>query len=226
MMMTILNKLHENDFIWLNRGKKFFVFLIDERLWNEKFNCFLYLLFSLSCGSPIQDENLSIFRYNQASGIATLDPAFAKDQATIWACNQLFSGLVQLNRNLEVRPSIAKSWEISENGLQYIFFLRANVFFHSHEIFKEKRRVVASDFTYSFNRLKSKELAAPGAWVLSNVESYSAINDSTFAINLKKPFPPFLGILSMQYCSVVPKEIVENVNFRQQPIVTGPFKYQ
>ena len=193
---------------------------------NFKSGFFLFFCFLLSCSEPLQEENLSIFRYNQTSGIATLDPAFAKDQATIWACNQLFSGLVQLNRNLEVRPSIAKSWEISENGLQYIFFLRANVFFHSHEIFKEKRRVVASDFTYSFNRLKSKELAAPGAWVLSNVESYSAINDSVFTINFKKPFPPFLGLLSMQYCSVVPQEIMKNTNFRENPIGTGPFQFQ
>ena len=193
---------------------------------NFKFGFFLFFFFLLSCGKNIQDENLSIFRYNQASGIATLDPAFAKDQATIWACNQLFSGLVQLNNNLEVMPSIAKSWEISEDGLNYTFFLQKNVFFHAHPIFEKERRVVASDFTFSFDRLKSKELAAPGAWVLSNVESYKSLNDSTFEINLQKPFPPFLGLLSMQYCSVVPKEIMKNTNFRENPIGTGPFQFQ
>ena len=61
---------------------------------------FLFLVFLISCGSPSQDEKLSIFKYNQTSGIATLDPAFAKDQASIWACNQLFNGLVQLNEKL------------------------------------------------------------------------------------------------------------------------------
>ena len=76
------------------------------------------------------------------------------------------------------------------------------------------------------NRLLSKELAAPGKWVLSNVESYKAINDSTFKVTLKKPFPAFLSLLSMQYCSVVPHEISENINFSREPIGTGPFKLQ
>ena len=193
---------------------------------NSKSGFFLFLLFLLSCGVPTQDENLSIFRYNQASGIGSLDPTFAKDQATIWACNQLFNGLVQLNENLEVIPSIAKSWEISEDAKRYTFHLRKDVSFHNHELLKGHRRVVASDFTYSFNRLRSKELASPGAWVLANTESYHATNDSTFEVQLKNPFPPFLGLLSMQYCSVVPKEIVENTNFREHPIGTGPFHFQ
>ena len=193
---------------------------------NSKSGFFLCLLFLLSCGIPTQDENLSIFRYNQASGIGSLDPTFAKDQATIWACNQLFNGLVQLNENLEVIPSIAKSWEISEDAKRYTFHLRKDVSFHNHELLKGNRRVVASDFTYSFNRLRSKELASPGAWVLANTESYHATNDSTFEVQLKNPFPPFLGLLSMQYCSVVPKEIVENTNFREHPIGTGPFHFQ
>ena len=193
---------------------------------NSKSGFSLCLLFLLSCGVPTQDENLSIFRYNQASGIGSLDPTFAKDQATIWACNQLFNGLVQLNENLEVIPSIAKSWEISEDAKRYTFHLRKDVSFHNHELLKGNRRVIASDFTYSFNRLRSKELASPGAWVLANTESYHATNDSTFEVQLKNPFPPFLGLLSMQYCSVVPKEIVENTNFREHPIGTGPFHFQ
>ena len=193
---------------------------------NSKSGFSLCLLFLLSCGAPTQDENLSVFRYNQASEIGSLDPTFAKDQATIWACNQLFNGLVQLNENLEVIPSIAKSWKISEDAKHYTFYLRTDVSFHNHELLKENRMVVASDFSYSFNRLRSKELASPGAWVLANIKSYYATNDSTFEIQLKNPFPPFLGLLSMQYCSVVPKEIVENTNFREHPIGTGPFHFQ
>ncbi|MEE2700046.1 MAG: ABC transporter substrate-binding protein [Bacteroidota bacterium] len=193
---------------------------------NLKSGFLLLLIFLLCCASPTHDEERSIFKYNQASGIATLDPAFSKDQATIWACNQLFNGLVQFNENLEVVPSIAKSWEISADGLQYTFHLRKDVYFHKHKIFKHDRRVVASDFTFSFDRLKSKQLAAPGAWVFANVKNYNAINDSTFQINLKNSFSPFLGLLSMQYCSVVPREIVENTDFRAHPIGTGPFHFQ
>ena len=57
-------------------------------------------------------------------------------------------------------------------------------------------------------RLESKDLASPGIWVFDRVEDYKAVNDSVLRIKLNAPFPPFLGILSMQYCSVVPKEVI------------------
>ncbi|WP_273004863.1 ABC transporter substrate-binding protein, partial [Leeuwenhoekiella blandensis] len=84
------------------------------------------------------------------------------------------------------------------------------------------------DFVYSFNRLKDPSIASPGSWVLSNVDRYQAVNDSTFQITLKKEFPAFLGLLTMRYCSVVPEEIVSfyGNEFRSHPIGTGPFKFK
>ena len=189
---------------------------------------FVLALVIISCGKQYSNADLAIFRYNESAGIATLDPAFAKDQATIWATNQLFNGLVQLDNNLNVIPSIAKDWDISSDALNYTFNLRTDVVFHNHELFKNGngRKVVAEDFEYSFNRLLDKNLAAPGVWVLANIESFYAVNDSVFSITLSSPFPAFLSLLSIQYCSVVPKEIVEGGNFNRHPIGTGPFQFQ
>jgi peptide/nickel transport system substrate-binding protein len=181
---------------------------------------FIFLLFITSCGKGIDNSDKNIFKYNESAGINTLDPVFAKDQAAIWATNQLFNGLVQLDNDLNVKPSIAKRWSVSNNALIYTFNLRNDVLFHNG------RKVIAKDFEYSFFRLLNKDLAAPGAWVLSNVESFSALNDTTFSVELKTPFPAFLSLLSMQYCSVVPKEAIENGNFDKHPIGTGPFKFQ
>ena len=189
---------------------------------------FILLLFVTACGIDVDNSEKKIFRYNESAGIHTLDPAFSKDQATIWATNQLFNGLVQLDHDLNVKPSVAKSWDISSDALSYTFNLRNDVFFHDHELFKngKGRKVTASDFEYSFNRLLDKAFAAPGAWVLGNVASFSALNDSNFTIKLQKPFPAFLSLLSMQYCSVVPKEIIDGSDFNRNPIGTGPFKFQ
>ena len=191
----------------------------------------IYLILVLlitSCNPKYDNSHLSIFKYNESSGIQTLDPAFAKDQATIWATNQLFNGLVQLDEKLNVKPSIAKSWDISSNSIDYTFILRNDVFFHDHKLFKngKGRSVVASDFECSFKRLIDEQTASPGSWVLNNVESFKAINDTTFNIKLKNPFPAFLSLLSMQYCSVVPQEIVEKTNFSREPVGTGPFQFQ
>jgi ABC-type transport system substrate-binding protein len=189
---------------------------------------FILVLFVTACGIDVDDSDKKIFRYNESAGMHTLDPAFSKDQATIWATNQLFNGLVQLDHDLNVKPSVAKSWDISSDALSYTFTLRNDVFFHNHELFinGKGRKVTASDFEYSFNRLLDKAFAAPGAWVLGNVASFSALNDSIFTIKLQKPFPAFLSLLSMQYCSVVPKEIIDGSDFNRNPIGTGPFKFQ
>jgi len=175
-------------------------------------------------------DDSQVFRYNEHSNISSLDPAFAKKQADIWAMHQLYNGLVQLDDSLHVQPDIAKKWSISGDGKTYTFTLRNDVYFHKHHLFGNDftRVVKATDFKYSFDRLLDTNVASPGGWVLQNVAKYSAKNDSTFVINLKKPFPPFLGLLSMKYCSVVPKEIVEQYgnNFRSNPIGTGPFKFK
>ena len=123
---------------------------------------FIFILFITSCGKGIDNSDKKIFKYNESAGINTLDPVFAKDQATIWATNQLFNGLVQLDDDLNVKPSIAKTWSVSNNALIYTFNLRNDVLFHNG------RKVIAKDFEYSFSRLLDKDLAAPGAWVATN----------------------------------------------------------
>ncbi len=171
-----------------------------------------------------------VFRYNEHSNIASLDPAFARNPQTIWPTNQLFNGLVQLDDDLNIIPDIAKSWVINDSTQTYTFTLRDDVKYHKNEVFgnTKTRKVIAEDFTYSFDRLLDDKVASPGSWVLQNVASYSAKNDSTFIIKLKKPFPAFLGLLSMRYCSVVPKEAVEHYGntFRRNPVGTGPFLFK
>lgn len=207
-------------------------------------NRFLILLFCssvlIACKDDVKKENetKTVFKYNEPAGITSLDPAFSRTTENIWAVNQLFNGLVQMNDQLEVKPCIARSWEISDNGLEYTFYLRDDVFFHDHEKFPngKGRKVVANDFVNSFYRIIDKEVASPGSWIFNNLNrnsdnsffGFTAPNDTTFKIFLEKPFPPFLGLLSMQYCSVVPLEIVEYYgnDFRNNPIGTGPFKFK
>ena len=194
---------------------------------------FPFLIFVLlyACKSETTaSKDQLVFRYNEHKNIGSLDPAFSKDLADIWATHQLFNGLVQMDEQLNVKPCIAKSWTVSDSATTYTFILRDDVNFHEHERFgKDSTRTVkASDFVYSFKRLQDKTLASPGSWVLNKVDHYSAVNDSIFEIKLKQPFPAFLGLLTMKYCSVVPKEIVSHYgsDFRSHPIGTGPFKFK
>ncbi|MGB1269184.1 MAG: ABC transporter substrate-binding protein [Flavobacteriaceae bacterium] len=199
-------------------------------LLNIKLLCLSFYLCLTSCKSdkPKIDDT-TVFRYNEYKNINSLDPAFAKDNANIWACNQLFNGLVQLDDDLNIQPDIAKRWHISEDAKTYTFLLRNDVMFHKHKLFKNNtRKVTASDFEYSFNRLIDSKLASPGSNTLQQVASFSAVNDSVFSITLQQPFPAFLGVLTTKYCSVLPKEIIEHYgsDFRANPIGTGPFQFK
>lgn len=194
------------------------------------FSIFLISLI-ISCGKAREEnrDNL-VFRYNENAAVNSLDPTFAKIRPSIWVCNQLFNGLVQLDDSLNIKPDIAKTWTISPDGKTYTFSLRNDVYFHKHIVFgKDSTRTVnAADFTYSLNRLRDENIAAPGGWILQNVDTFKAINDSVFEIKLTKTFPAFLGLLTMKYASVVPYEAFDKPghDFRANPIGTGPFQFK
>ena len=185
-----------------------------------------------SCNSVSNDKK-KIFHYNEHSGITSLDPAFAKSQALMWPAHQLFNTLVEVDDSLQIVPSLAKRWNISPDRLTYTFYLRNDVFFHDDAAFKDNvgKKLTAKDIEYSLSRIIDKKVASPGAWIFNGkvdtIQPFKAIDDTTFALKLLRPYNPILGILSMQYCSIVAKEAVERygTDFRRHPVGTGPFRF-
>jgi len=195
----------------------------------------MFVAFVACSSSTISDKK--IFRYNEAVGIQSLDPAYASGQAATWVCNMLYNGLIDLDDSLHIVPMIAKNWTISPDGKTYTFYLRDDVYFQNtaHYIWDALRKVTAYDFVYSFNRIVSPVVASPGAWIFQKVArndlgkcAFFALNDTVFQILLAEPFPPFLGILAMKYASVVPQEVIAKFgkDFRKFPVGTGPFQFQ
>jgi len=186
----------------------------------------------ISCSSH-QHPDKKIFHYNESSGLASLDPAFAKNKQVMWAVHQLYNTLIEIDSSMQMKPSLAKSWTISEDNLVFTFILRDDVFFMDDACFNngKGRRLTAHDVEYSFKRIVDKSTASPGAWIFNNrvdlVDGFKAIDDTTFQLKLLRPFQSILGILSMQYCSVIPKEAVEKYgsDFRRHPVGSGPFSF-
>jgi oligopeptide transport system substrate-binding protein len=205
-----------------------------------------------TCRSPVPGSGKKIFYYNESDGIASLDPAFAKNKSIMWAVHQLYNTLVETDNHLHIVPALASSWDISADRSTWTFHLRTDVFFHDDPVFPDGkgRRLTAADVVYSFSRLIDPHTASSGAWIfhgridtssapgaaalpagaaaLPAGAPFTALDDSTFRLRLSRPFNPILGLLSMEYCSIVPREAVEKYgkDFRSHPCGTGPFRFR
>lgn len=192
----------------------------------------LGIILLVSCYKK-QANNKKIFTYNEVSGIASLDPAFAKNQSIMWGIHQLYNTLVEVDSNMQLAPSLAKWWSLSPDKKSLTFALRTDVYFNNDDCFAQKRGrlLVAADVVYSLQRILQASTASPGAWIFNNrvdsIQPFTAPNDSTFVLHLLQPFYPILGILSMQYCSIVPQEAVVKygADFRRHPVGSGPFAF-
>ncbi len=194
--------------------------------------------------------------FNETSDLPTLDPVQIGDVASHHVAHQVYELLVDLNQStLEIEPELARRWSVSPDGLTYTFILRDSVFFHDSPCFTRGRgkKLRAHDVKYSFQRacdprtqtkgysiFKDKVIGANAYFndklnamknktepKVDEVRGFKVLNDSTFKIELIKPFAPFLKTLTTSFCYVVPREAVMyyGSGFRMHPIGTGPFAF-
>ncbi|MFQ5471715.1 MAG: ABC transporter substrate-binding protein [Dehalococcoidia bacterium] len=169
-----------------------------------------------------------------------IDPACASDAGSARYIVEIFSGLVSFDRDLNLIPDIAESWETSDDGAVYTFNLRNNVLFHD-----SSRRVTAADFKFSIERALNPNTLSTVAEVYlddiagaltyargqaDEVEGIRVIDDSTLEITLEHPNPVFLFKLSYPVSFVVDqREVGDSTCFSDtqwtlNPNGTGPFR--
>lgn len=187
--------------------------------------------------SSTQNDDRTVFNYNDMNGITSLDPAAASNFENISPVNQLFNGLLQMDDSLNVIPCIAKQFSITEEGLCYTFQLRNDVYFHDNSCFEngKGRKVVAKDFAFSFNRLFDSKVSSATSLLSkidrsekTNYKGFIAVNDTILKIYLTEAFSAFANILTMKYFSVIPFEAIDfyKFDFRRNPVGTGPFVFK
>lgn len=143
----------------------------------------------------------------------TLDPHKATGALTFEILYNVYEGLVSVSTEGELIPSLAKSWEISDDGLEYEFLLKDNVFFHSGSKFS------ADDVKYSFERILNPETGYPKASNYSQIDEIAIPGPNTVIFRLKSPYKPFLALVSKIY--IVPEHTEYDLD--SQPDGTGPF---
>jgi ABC-type transport system substrate-binding protein/Tol biopolymer transport system component len=164
-----------------------------------------------------------------------LDPALAQDGTSHFYVNEIFSGLVRLDGDLEVAPDIAREWDVSDDGTVYTFHLRDDV------RFQDGRPLTADDFKYSIDRACDPELGSTTASLYlgdivgvqealdgeaDGVSGVRVIDDYTLEITIDAPKTYFLAKLTYPTSFAVDRESVEEWGdeWEQHPNGTGPFR--
>jgi peptide/nickel transport system substrate-binding protein len=190
----------------------------------------LYIIIQFTGCTKPRNNSHRIFRYNESEGITSLDPLQAHNRANIWAICQLYNGLVEPDSNLQLTPSLAERWEVSEDGLIYRFHIRKHVRFHPDNILSDSLELTTQDVEFSLKRVYKNPATR---WVLNDIKTDSSgmpeihsINRYTIEMKLKQPYYQFLNRLAMPYCMIVSKKVIEKLGkgVRTHPIGTGPFK--
>lgn len=133
----------------------------------------------------------------------------------------IFRGLTQFDQNNNPIPDLAKSWEISPDGLSYTFYLRDDVKWHDGQKF------TAKDVKFTIDTIANPKNNSPNLQEFEEVKSVEVLDDYTVKINLKNPFPSLLFKVSR---GIVPEHLlagkdIASAEFNNKPVGTGPFKF-
>jgi peptide/nickel transport system substrate-binding protein len=136
---------------------------------------------------------------------------------------EIYESLVKYDDKLKPMPSLAKSWEISTDGLTYTFHLQDNVKFH------DGVPMTADDVLFSVNEFLPKTLAKHRN-TMTRVESVTAPDAKTIVFKLKAPFEPFIRSMDFGAMPIIPKHLYAGTDYttnpnNDKPIGTGPFKF-
>ncbi|TPN78593.1 ABC transporter substrate-binding protein [Mesorhizobium sp. CU2] len=166
--------------------------------------------------------------------IATLDPAIGYDWQNWSMINSLFSRLVDYKPGTtELGPSLADSYDVSDDGKVYTFKLHPGV------KFSNGRAVTAADVKWSIERAVNPKTQGPGAGFFHSIvgadkmtagtaetmDGITVVDDHTVKFTLAQPDATFLNVLALNFASVVPKEAVEAAggDFGKHPVGSGAF---
>lgn len=207
----------------MKKGKKFFALAL------------MLTLAVTGCGSSTSSNTASsntaskasdTLIYAQGAEPRGLDPAMVDDGESAKVMINIYEGLLKYNKDsTKVEPSLAKSWDVSPDGLTYTFHLQEGVKFQDGTDFN------ADAVKFNIDRQLAPQVTKDMAYaefVYGSVKDVQVVDKNTVKINLKAPSTPFLSNLAMVMSApmVSPKALKDNNNnVNQAPVGTGPYKF-
>jgi len=204
------------------------------------FSVFLFLT-SFAFAQTPQFGGTIIF--GKSGEAVSLDPSHETDGESFYIAQNVYDTLVDHKSNSTgVEASLATSWDISDDGLEYTFNLRKNVYFSSTRYFKQKSEFTAADVVFSFKRQFEKShqyhniggsFATWNAMDMSNIiDDVIALDRYTVQFKLKRIESPFLANLGMEFASILSNDYAKYLlktnqqnQIGEKPVGTGPFVF-
>lgn len=197
---------------------------------------FVIPLFSFQERSVNEPRYGGVFRLKSFTDTFRTDFDPIRQESSIFISEQIYDGLVRLDKNLSIVPCLAEYWEISPDGKKHTFYLRMGVKFH------HGRELSAEDVKFSLERILDKKTNSPyyqfflprivGAKEFregktKDVAGFKVIDKYSFEIHWTRPFVSALYLMSMHFCKILPRELVigQGRRFFLKPSGTGPFKF-
>lgn len=178
------------------------------------------------CGNKTGGTKADTLIYAQGAEPRGLDPALVDDGESAKVMINIYDGLLKYSKDsTKVEPALAKSWDVSPDGLTYTFHLQEGVKFHDGTDFN------ADAVKYNIDRQLPPQVTEDmsyASFVYGSVKNVEVVDKNTVKINLKAPSTPFLSNLAMVMAAPVvsPKALKDNNNnVNQAPVGTGPYKF-
>lgn len=155
---------------------------------------------------------------------ASLNPAITTSTADLYTGCKIFEGLVRFDKEYNILPSLAETWEISDDGLHYTFHLRQGVTWHDGQSF------TAEDVAWTFENVTS-QYGPRSAAAFTRVSEITVVDDHTIELTLTEPYGSLMSLLTCSASAILPKHIYgDGVDIlthprNNDPVGTGPFKF-
>lgn len=162
-------------------------------------------------------DSLVIITYHPPTSI---NPLTSVSGISSQLVDVVFDGLVKIDEDLEARPALASSWQISDNGLRWTFYLRRDVRFHDGVEFTSR------DVKFTLDEFIHPK--SPGRYTggLADLINSIQVKDTyTVEILLNRPLPSFIYNMGV---GILPAHLLQGKGsleeFGLHPVGTGPFR--
>lgn len=159
-------------------------------------------------------------RIGHSSKPDIINPILTSETISVTLINLIFSPLVEFDNSMRPIPGLARSWEVSKDGLVWTFFLRSDVRFH------DDHPLTAEDVEFTYNAIVGQRSVSQESEQYDMIDRIEVEGDHIFRVILKYPFAPFIHRISR---GIGPKHLLENTDlhatsFNRRPVGSGPFK--